>query len=125
MRVIKIDPETRSVEAINSRTTYRAMRDLIGGPMTIAHVFPNEDVLYVDDEGLLKGPDPDTPYFFNIHAHQPFAGRGIIVGREIVNGDERVTDDADLAGDAETNLEYIKMIIKFYSRNELRSELNR
>ena len=41
----------------------------------------NGDVLYVDDEGLLK---PSKNWFFYRHRKdQPLAGNGMLVGREV------------------------------------------
>lgn len=63
----------------------------------VATEFPNGDVLYVDEEGLLKEPK----HFFDISAHQPFAGNGVIVGRE--------TDDEGTLADCQTALTDLKI----------------
>jgi hypothetical protein len=55
---------------------------LIGGYLEVAHAWPTGDVLYVDEEGLFKSPH----HWFRVEgAHQPFAGNGVVVGREIGN----------------------------------------
>ena len=57
------------------------MQKLIGGYIEAAYQWENGDVLYVDEEGLLKVQD----YFFALpeeRPDQPFAGNGVLVGRE-------------------------------------------
>jgi hypothetical protein len=46
--------------------------------------FPNGDYLYVNDEGLING----TRDFFDIGAHSPFAGNGVLVGPADDEGDD-------------------------------------
>lgn len=74
-----------------------ALQKAVDGSIEAATDFPDGDVLYVDEEGLLKDPK----YFFDIGAHQPFAGNGIIVGREI--------DDEGTLADAQTKLTDLKL----------------
>lgn len=62
-----------------------AMRAMIGGYLQIAHIFPSGDVLYVDEEGLTKDLTPGPGKMatcFCVHAHQVFAGKGLIVGED-------------------------------------------
>jgi hypothetical protein len=84
-KAILIDPRDLSVRYVDCVPAFGAMQELIGGDLEIAHVFPSGDVLYVDEEGLTKdlrpGPD-DKATCFCIHAHQVFAGRGLIVGED-------------------------------------------
>jgi hypothetical protein len=60
-------------------------RKLIGGYIDIAHVWPSGDVLYVDDEGLLKSPTVGFRFALRLD-DAPLAGNGIVVGREIEGG---------------------------------------
>jgi hypothetical protein len=74
-----IDPAARSITSWlyngDWRTIAPALR--IGqSPFTLVEI-GNGDVIYVDDEGLLKPLD----WFFAIKgAHQPFAGCGLVLG---------------------------------------------
>lgn len=56
------------------------MRKYVGGSICFAMSWKTGDVLYVDDEGLLK---PQDNFFFIENCHQPLAGNGIIVGPEV------------------------------------------
>ena len=56
------------------------MRRLIGGGIDSACRWPNGDVLYVDDEGLLK---PQTGFFMIEGVDQPLPGNGLLVGKEV------------------------------------------
>lgn len=58
------------------------LRELIGGWIEVAYSWDTGDVLYVDEEGLLK---PQS-HFFTIAVRrdgQPLPGNGVIVGREV------------------------------------------
>lgn len=77
MRAILIDAAQGTVQEIDTVGDLDALYGLIHCQMIeVAHEFPNGDVLYVDEEGLLKQPQR----FFDIGAHQPFAGNGVIIG---------------------------------------------
>ncbi|WP_460297021.1 hypothetical protein, partial [Bacillus cereus] len=68
----------------------------------------NSNVIYVDEEGLLKGES----YFFAVKgAHQPFAGNAIVVGHNPDTG-----GDADVFG----TIEYLQCMVKFISVDALR-----
>ncbi len=61
------------------------LRKLVGGWIEVAFIWPSRDVLYVDENGLLKNPK----YFFGIpeRPDQTLAGNGVLVGRELGNTD--------------------------------------
>ncbi len=61
---------------------YQGMQAHIGGFLEVAFAWDNGDVLYVDEEGLLKGP---TFYFGipTVRPDQPFGSNGLVVGREV------------------------------------------
>lgn len=61
------------------------MRKLIGGYLEVASTLSNGDVLYVDEEGLLKS---GLRYFlFSLRPDQVLAGNGLLVGEEVHDGD--------------------------------------
>ncbi|MDW9478715.1 DUF3846 domain-containing protein [Sinorhizobium meliloti] len=83
-KAILIDPRDTSIRYVDCEATGDAMRAMIGGSLQIAHIFPSGDVLYVDEEGLLKDLVPgagEKATCFCVYAHQIFAGRGLIVGK--------------------------------------------
>lgn len=87
-RAYFIDAARRTIEAIEVAHGSGMLADarrLIGGYIDIAHVWPSGDVLYVDDEGLLKSPTVGFRFALRLD-DQPLAGNGIIVGREIEGG---------------------------------------
>lgn len=74
--------------------------------------FDNNDMLMVDDEGLMNLRH-DTMFFTIEGGYQPFAGNGLIVG-----GD----DDGDSV-DVKLTLSDLKGKIKFYNITEVRELL--
>jgi hypothetical protein len=119
MRVIFIDAEKRTVEDrhIDVKTTREcldAYYALIGNgcdTIEIATYLEKDDVVFVDEEGLLK----QNEHFFDIGAHQPFAGNGVIVGPEV----------GEFATDVQISVEEVRRRVKFMSRTELRALLGR
>ncbi len=77
MKAIKIDAVNRKIEEIDI-DGLPDMQAAVGGLIEIGHHFrPSADIIYVDEEGLLKEPDN----FFAIeHETQLLAGNGLIVG---------------------------------------------
>lgn len=77
---------------IVKEVTITGLADLqrcVGGLICFAHGWDNGDVLFVDDEGLLKG---NTRGFEIQGAHQPFMGSGVIVGREVYDDEGECID---------------------------------
>lgn len=75
-----IDPEAKKITHVRHDTKdYRQIYDIIDchpSPFTVVHL-DDHDVIFVDDEGLLKNPR----YFFNIKGYpQPIAGKGLVLG---------------------------------------------
>jgi hypothetical protein len=81
------------------------MRRFVGGSICIANTWPSGDVLYVDDEGLLKKQEN---YFMIEGQPQPLAGDGIIVGPDV--------DDVDRWWNEYTNVKQVK--ITWMSRHD-------
>lgn len=87
MKAYLIDAGRRQIEPIDY--TYNTMRNWLPGGICIAATFANGDVLYVDDEGLLK----PAAVAFRVKRRpdgQPMMSNGILTGRD--NPDPRSTD---------------------------------
>ncbi len=93
MRAILIDPFARTVTEIDhDNTSYRNIYPVLSHEsmevecFTVATVLPNEDSLFVDDEGLLK--DCQALFLFDgvkglcEGYPQPLAGKGLILGAD-------------------------------------------
>lgn len=74
--------------------------------VTVAYpgVLKGNDALFVDDEGLLK---QCSRFFTFASAHQPFAGKGLVVGADH-NGDTT---------DAETSIDIVRLVVSFAERH--------
>jgi len=97
MKAIKIDAENRKVEEIEINGL-SDMQKAVGGFIQVGHWFDNSnDVIFVDEEGLLKDPEN----FFTIRGKdsQILAGNGLVLGTNILTGAEM---------DAVTSIDYIK-----------------
>lgn len=77
MKAILINAEHQTVSEV---TVYGLadMQKAVGGLITVAYQWKGGDVLYVDDEGLLK--KPKTGFSIPERTDQPFAGNGLILG---------------------------------------------
>jgi len=77
MRIIIINPETQTIEEANIRYTLKNLQAIVGGLIQSGHMFSPTEEVYVNEEGLFG----DRSYWFHIKgAHQPFVGKGFIVG---------------------------------------------
>ena len=71
-----VDPTERTITQVDVVRP----ADLIGCSTITASAFNDAgDVVYVDDEGLLKGP---TDFFLIEGYPQPLAGKGVVVGTD-------------------------------------------
>jgi hypothetical protein len=87
-RAYFIDATKRTISAVevaHGSDMLADMRKLLGGYIDMAHAWPSGDVLYVDDEGLLKSPTVGFRFALRLD-DQPLAGNGIVVGRELQGG---------------------------------------
>ena len=84
-QIIEIDPRERTVTRKEVPDLYQALRKAVAPrPFCIGHRFASGDVLYIDDEGLLKA----APAFFTLPGLvQPLAGIGIITGADDPDGE--------------------------------------
>jgi hypothetical protein len=107
--------EIREVEYVTQpMESPLSLQSHIGGYIEVAHGWENGDVLFVDEEGLLK---PQL-YFFRIDVRQdqPFAGNGVVVGRERTNpatGDYLGTDDPVIS------LEALRAAVTWLTRDQV------
>jgi hypothetical protein len=89
-----------------------ALQKCVGGYIEPAHRFENEDILYVNEEGLFGQPQN---FFILAGAHQPFAGNGVMIG----------TDEEGDNADVQTPIQDIKARIVFADINTIRKMLSR
>jgi len=108
MRGILIDPWLKQITEVECGEGIEDMYRLMSNPLgpkvdvfCIGLLWPNGDVLYVDDEGLLKRGmclfDPGR------RDHQPLAGNGLILG----------SDNEGNSVDAELLLTEVQCLIKW------------
>jgi len=114
MKAILIVPSVQRVEEIDLDMSYQALSEAVGGPLEIAHVYENGDTLYVHEEGLLEHreimagrlPAGENAFAFELGLHQPFFGKGVIVGPEDAEGRHTA---------ARTDIQEIRETISFLS----------
>ncbi len=96
-----------SVERTITEGTVRTLEDmqaLVGGNIECGHVLENGDHVFVNEEGLFSGIE----HFFEIGAHQPFAGNAFIIGPPDSEGDS-LPAESDLL-DIEGRVHFKKFI---------------
>jgi hypothetical protein len=76
MRTVLIDPVARSFTEVDYNGDYKSIYTHLECDMFDV-VYTNLGDVYVDDEGLLKGP---TKFFYIEGTPQPLAGRGLVFG---------------------------------------------
>jgi len=82
-----VDPETKLISLVFIKDYKDIQRHIDCDMFTMAFRLDNDDVLYVDDNGLSMKSD----YFAVLDAYQaPLAGRGLLVGSNAQGGDENV-----------------------------------
>lgn len=99
MRAIIINPNEYDVQEMYINANLETLQSLVKGYIEVAAYLEYGDVLFVNEEGLYQ-----FNYFFDIGAHQPFCGPGVIVGEE---------DSTGKFQDAVASINHIKSIIKF------------
>ncbi len=106
MRAIIIDATAREIREVEIEGKLEDLQKAVGGYIEWATELDNGDNVYVDEEGLLKG----YQCFFDIGAHQPFAGNAIVVNRD---------EDGETAA-ARSDVEEIRGKVKFMTMPEAR-----
>lgn len=105
MKAILIDSFTQEVKQVEYNGDFNQINQLIGSEcFCIGSYFENGDVVFVDDEGLLKDP---THFFVTSTYPNPLAGRGLVVG----------TGKQGESKGCESTVEEIKKSIRFEDIN--------
>ena len=78
MKGYLIDPEKRTVEAVEVGDTIQDIYDHIQADTFDCVRMPNDDTIFIDDEGLFRKHD----YFTLVGYQSPLAGRGLVLGTD-------------------------------------------
>lgn len=74
-----IDPAARTITPIQYGGDYREISRFIGCDYFTAVHLDEGDTLYLDDEGLMKGPT----HFFKVQGYpEPLAGKAVLLGSD-------------------------------------------
>ena len=106
MKAFHIDATAKTISVVE----YEGLADLqkmVGGNIELAYCRANGDAVFVDDEGLFKY----RQFFTMPDGHQPFAGNGVIVGREFP-GSSRTRPPR-------STLEELQRIVKFFDHAQM------
>ena len=99
-RAYLVDPTSKLISQVYVKDYTDIQRHIGCDMFTMAFRLANDDVLYVDDNGLSKKND----YFAVLDAYlAPLAGRGLLVGSNAQGGDE----------DAQTAIVDFAMMVKW------------
>src|SRR6187399_2253097 len=88
-KALWIDSKNRTITEVDCNGL-EDMRKYVGGSICFAMSWNTGDVLYVDDEGLLK---PQEHFFMLPGCQNPLAGDGLIVGPEVETEDRWWTEN--------------------------------
>jgi hypothetical protein len=113
-KCLHIDAAKQTIVA----TDYADFRDLqvmIGGLISVACRMDNGDVLFVDDEGLLKRCDHF--FRFDLYGPQPLAGNGVLVGPDV--WDEEAGDE--IGSDVSSSVDELAGHVTFLAADHVRS----
>lgn len=122
MRYILINPATETVSEVehDGQVDWRVIQIALGDkPIEAAGTLPNGDILWVDEEGLLSGPN----HFFHMGKvnQQPLAGRGVITGPEEMPPGKTMDDCDPEIVSARSSLEEISEQIAWLDRMQATS----
>lgn len=102
-KVIVIDTRNKTFRAA-AVNDLKEMQAIVGGRIERAHILPNGDEVYVNEEGTFE----ENPPLFYIHkAHQPFCGDAYVIGPVNGRGDNT---------DVQSQVEDIKELTSFMGR---------
>jgi len=126
MRAILIDPARRVVEPHTINGRLASLQAAVEGCIAWGTELKTGDVLYVDDEGLLK----PNPAFFAL-GRNTFAGRGLLVGPEnplitdVVSTVEQITSMVRFDVDVDFDRTLVVKSTTFHSVDEFFEFLSR
>jgi hypothetical protein len=107
MRGFLIDPETQDVSIVETPGSLEDMYLLLGCELVDAVYLPEDDVLWVDDEGLLH----EEVWAFTIYG-KPLAGRSLVLGDDGAGGNT----------DAHTTLDVLCDNVRFLGKRRVNPE---
>lgn len=111
MKAILIDSTNREVREVEIRKELKDIYAVMDVSMIeVATYLPNGDCIYCDGEGLF-GMDADS-VFFDVNAHQPFIGNGLVVGTNHNTGS---------TVSAKSTADEIRNLVTFKSLGEVRA----
>lgn len=115
MKAIRIDAKNKRIESVDLGPQLSDIYEMIGCDIfTVAYpqtVEPMSDVIYVDDEILLrKTEDIPGAFFIDIYPAQPLFGNALIVGR----------NSEDEQCDVSLTIEQISDMIEFLEDDEIK-----
>jgi hypothetical protein len=114
MKAILIDVKNQEVREVEIEKGLRAIYDVMDvSIITTATYLPNGDCIYCDDEGLFKVNAESM--FFDVGAHQPFIGNGLVVGTNPKTGN---------TVNPKSTVEEIRNLVKFKSIFQVQAEYN-
>jgi hypothetical protein len=115
-KAIHINSAERTITEVEIEGgSLKDLQALTGGGIEIAWSFQNGDVLFVDDEGLLKPQE----HYFRISTRkdgQPLAGNAVLVGRE-VEGPQYPEGYTTLP--PQTSVAELESMITFYTKDQV------
>ena len=106
MKAILINSKTSSIKEVSVGDYKEMYVHLECSMFEVATELPNQDSIFVDEEGLINGTDV---FFTYEGAHQPFAGNGLVMG---------CNDDGESV-DCKIALDEVKSKVKFYNKKEI------
>jgi len=112
-KAILIDSAAREVREVEVSGGLGEIQEAVGGYIEAAFYHPKGDVLFIDEEGLLKA----QAHFFRYAPRadpQPLGGNGIIIGAEKydANGEFAGNDDVSVSVDE------VRGLVQFLSREQ-------
>jgi hypothetical protein len=115
MKAIRIDAKSKRIESVDLGPQLSDIYEMLNCEIfTVAYpqtVEPIDDVIYVDDEALLKNTDDIVGAFFiDIYPAQPLFGHALIVGTDL---DGNSTDTS-------FSIEQISDMVHFLERDEIK-----
>lgn len=105
-KAIFVDTGNAKITEVEVHNT-QDIHELLGGHLEMAHLWSESgNVMYVDEEGMLKNK---PRFFFKYRTDQLLYGNAVIVGKELIN------EDYEYLGLADTVFEVqdIEMLVAF------------